>query len=139
MIRRLLTACTMSFCTSAIAANPAAKDLVGCWFSTGTQGQPEVAIQSINNRAEDGSFLVRFVIISAENQLAYQTEAGYWAVNGQRYLTITTSVNGETASYADVYNLLYAGKNRLSYRKIDGDGALFQSERVPCDTKLPRK
>lgn len=119
------------------AAHFTEADFTGCWFGTGTQGLPETTTQSINHRKEDGTFSLRFVQIRPDGQLAYSEEGGYWAVNATRYLTISTTVDGAPAVFAEVYEILRADAQGLSYRSI-GSGNLFQSARVPCDTRLPR-
>ena len=127
--------------SSATAAAPTVRPeaLTGCWFSTGTQGAPDETVQGISHREADGSFSVRFAIIDGNGQVAHLTESGYWGVNASRYLTITTVVNGRPASFADIYDVLSLAADRVSYRRIGETTTLFQSERVPCDTLLPRK
>lgn len=133
----LLLAATVCLPVQGRDADFTEANFTGCWFGIGTQGMPETATQSINHRSEDGTFSVRFVQIQQDGQLAYSEERGYWAVNGSRYLTISTTVNGTPAVYAEVYDILHADAQELSYRSI-GSGNLFQSARVPCDTRLPR-
>jgi hypothetical protein len=127
-------------CTTASAAEASYSDasFVGCWFGTGTQGLPERTVQSLNHRHDDGTYDIRFVSLRLDEPFAYSQENGYWAVNGSRYLTISAAVDGEPAVNAEVYDILHTGPDALSYRDV-GSGNLFKSERVPCDTRLPRR
>lgn len=110
--------------------------LAGYWYSEDYQPSIHRTAQEVTVRRADGTYDDEFRRYENCVLVYHQHEAGTWVLEGGRYRTVTTSINGVSAHLEDDYEVKSLTDRQFEYfhPKL---GQLFTDRKVRANFRFP--
>ena len=110
--------------------------LAGYWYSEDYQPSLRVTVQELTQRRADGTYEDEFRRYENCLLVFRQREAGTWTFDGDRFHTITTSIDGSLAHFEDEYEVRSLSDKEVRYFHPKS-GAVFTDTRVKANFRFP--
>ncbi len=112
------------------------RSLVGDWYAEDYQPSVRTTVQEISHRHADGTYEDEFRRYENCVLVLRQKEAGTWILDGDRYRTITLSIDGGAAHFEDEYEVRSLTDTEFQYFH-SRLGQLFTDKRVSVNFRFP--